>query len=105
MAHRSHPRSASSLPILEALEDRLTPTVTVQLDYRFDLSGFFNSQARRDLLQLAVNTLASRLNDSLSAIASSGVNSWSATFLDPTTGQTLTLPNLVVPANTLVVFV
>ncbi len=60
---------------------------------------------RQAILQLAANTLASRLNDSLSAINPTGQNTWDAQFENPETGSDASLPNLVVPANTLVIFV
>jgi hypothetical protein len=81
--------------------------VTIQFDYSFDTSNFFDTQAKKDLLQFAANSVANNLNNTLSAIAPSGVNTWSATFLDPssTTGKVQAVNNLVVPANTLIIYV
>ena len=96
----------STRPVrLEILEERLTPTITIDFDYRFDSSGFFNDPARQEVLQLAANTLGSRLNDSLSAIVPAGANTWDAQFNAPGTGAPTSLPNLTVPANTIVIFV
>lgn len=92
-------------PQIELLEARLTPTVTIDLDYRFDASGFFNDPARQAILQLAADTLGSRLNDSLTGIVPSGGNTWQAQFTNPANGIQASIPNLVVPANTLIIFV
>ena len=98
-------RKLTRPPRLEILEERLTPTITIDLDYRFDTSGFFNDPARQAVLQLAADTLGSRLNDSLSAIVPSGSNTWDAQFNAPDSGAATSLPNLTVPANTIVIFV
>src|SRR6478736_1841194 len=73
---------------VNALEDRVVPSVAIQFDYRYDSSGFFNDQARKDVLQAAANAITSRLNDTLDAIpAPTGNNSWTATFTNPSTGN------------------
>ena len=98
-------RRATWRPQVELLEHRLTPAITINLDYRFDSAGFFNDPARQATLQLAADTLGSRLNDSLTAIVPSGGNTWQAQFTDPGTGVQASIPNLVVPANTVTIFV
>lgn len=90
---------------LEELEDRTAPALTIQLDYSFDTSGFFNDPARRRVLEAAVNEVAARIDSSLGAILPSPGNSWTASFIHPSTGQMQTITNLVVPADTLIVFV
>ena len=98
--------NGSTRPLrLEILEKRLTPTITIDLDYRFDTSGFFTDPARQAILQLAANSLGSRLNDSLSAIVPTVSNTWDAQFNAPGSGAPTSLPNLTVPANTIVIFV
>lgn len=91
--------------LFDLLEDRVMPALAIQVDYSFDSSGFFASSSRRDLLEQAANSLASRLNDSLTAIVPGGINSWTAQFPNPATGATSSISNLVVPANTLIVYV
>ncbi|HEV8061049.1 MAG TPA: matrixin family metalloprotease [Gemmataceae bacterium] len=105
MKIKSAGKKSCCRPRLEFLEERLTLTITIDLDYRFDTSGFFNDPARQAILQFAANTLASRLNDSLSAIDPTGQNTWDAQFPNPETSSEASLSNLVVPANTLVIFV
>lgn len=97
-------RSSTSLEVRE-LESRELLSLSIQIDYSYDNDKFFNTQAKKDLMQLAANTLAADLNDSLTAITPSGTNTWSATFPDPSTGTIRSLSNLVVPANTLIIYV
>jgi hypothetical protein len=100
--------AASRLPHrlgIEMLEERLTPAITIQLDYQFDSLGFFNDQARRNILQTAADTLAARLNDSLAAIVPAGADTWSARFTEPDNGSLASLPDLLVPADTIILFV
>src|SRR4051794_15583819 len=66
-------------PSLERLDDRTLLSVTVRIDYSLDTRNFFNTQARRDLLQAAADTVASRLADALDAITPGAGNTWTAT--------------------------
>jgi hypothetical protein len=82
--------------------------LTIQFDYSHDDSGFFGGAnvSRRTLLDSAASVLTSRITDSLTAITPGGGNSWAAQPFDPSNpGSTLSISNLVVPANTVVVFV
>lgn len=100
-------RSGSSVrfrPAPEALEVRSLLSVTFQIDYSYDSNGFFNTQARRDLLQAVGDTIGSRLADNLLAIQPGGTNSWTANFNAPGTGSIVSLNNPTVPANTILVF-
>lgn len=89
----------------QLLEDRLTPAVSIAFDYRYDTSGFFNDPSHRAVLEQAGHDLTSRITSSLSAISPSGSNSWTARFFNPATGTETQLTNLVVPSDTLIVFV
>lgn len=91
--------------LLELLETREVPAVTVQLDFSHDVNGFFNDQSRRAVLQQAVNDVASHLSANLTAITPTGGNTWAQTFYDPATGQQATVSNPSVAANTLVLYV
>jgi hypothetical protein len=90
---------------LVTLEVRTLPSVAIVVNYSYDVDNFFSTQAKRDLMQQAANTLAAVLNDNLSAITPAGSNTWSAVFNDPSTGASRSIPNLVVPANTLILYV
>ena len=79
--------------------------IMIQFDFSHDTTGFFDSPDRRVVLQLAAHTLTARLGDDLAAIVPNKRNTWSASFLNPPTGNMATVTNLVVPSNTLIVFV
>ncbi len=87
------------------LESRVVPAVTVRFDYSLDTSGFFNDPAKRAALEGAVAPIAAVATESLAPIVPSGGNTWAATFVNPGTGQPVTLPNLVVNADELVIFI
>ena len=70
-------RSARWIPAFVAMETRVLPAVSIVIDYSFDAQGFF-TQPRRDLMQFAADTIATKLNDSLSAITPGGIDTWSA---------------------------
>jgi hypothetical protein len=100
-------RNTTNKPILEFLEPRLTPNVTIQLDYSYDTSGFFVGHPdRQSLLSTAANALLSRIGDSLGAIipnAAAG-DTWTAVFTNPSTDMTTQVDNLTVPANTIIIY-
>jgi hypothetical protein len=94
----------------ELLETRENPAVTIQFDYRFD-NGFFTNAndpqaaARRAILEQAGRDIGSRIDTPLAALQPSGNNSWTATVFNPSNpGQMISLANLKVPANTIIVF-
>jgi hypothetical protein len=95
---------------LEALEDRLTPSVTIQIDYSHDVNHFFLGHPdRQAALEFAANAIGSQLNDNLAAItpdATPGVgNHWTVDPLDPSNiNQTFQVTDLNVPANTIIIF-
>lgn len=64
--------SRRATPCFEILEDRVMPSLTMQIDYRFDTQGWFADQAhgqeRRTILNLAAKILTSRIEDSFAAI-------------------------------------
>jgi hypothetical protein len=81
-------------------------SITIALDYTYDTGHFFDTQAKKDVLQLAASTLSSALNDTLLPIVPGGVNTWTAQFPNPSNTQTTqSIPNLVVPANTVIIYV
>lgn len=93
------------VPTLGELEERTLLSLTIKIDYTYDTSNFFDTPAKRSVMEAAANSVASALNDNLLAIQASGSNSWNANFPDPGNGQLTTINNLVVPANTIVIFV
>jgi hypothetical protein len=95
-------------PAFDSLEDRQLLTVSIQFDYSLDKSGIFANPKYaylKQALEQAGADIASRLNDQLSAIIPSGSNHWTAIFTDPGTGERKRIDDLVVPKNTLKIYV
>ena len=59
---------------------------TIELDYSYDTNNFFDTQAKKDALGVAASYFENRINDSLTAITSSGTNHFNAGFFHPATG-------------------
>ncbi len=78
--------------------------ISIEFDYTYDSNGFFNTQVRKDALTNAGNYFSSRINDSLSAINSSGVNHFNAAFSNPGTGAATTINDFNVATDTLRVY-
>ncbi len=90
---------------VEQLEDRdLMSALAIQFDYSLDTNNFFDSQARRELLDQAASVFEQRFVDDLAAIQPLGGNTWNASFLHPGIGQSLSLSNLSVPADTVIIY-
>lgn len=81
-----------------------TTSITATINYSLDTNNFFNSAAKRDLLQSAADEIVSRFGDDLTAISPSGSNSWTAQFFHPGNGQVETINNLDVAANELIIY-
>ncbi|HED33805.1 MAG TPA: matrixin family metalloprotease [Gammaproteobacteria bacterium] len=79
--------------------------IQIVFDYSLDTSGFFSTQLSKDVLQAAGNTLGGRLADNLLAITSSGSNSFTANFNDPSSGASTSRTAYSVEEDVMVVFV
>ncbi len=90
---------------MESLESRQLLTIAIQFDYSRDTNNFFADTARRQILELAGETLGSRLDDELLAITPSGGNTWSLTSFNPSGSGSFTLNDQSIPANSVLVFV
>src|SRR5688572_14070473 len=91
---------------IELLENRKLLAITVDLDYSFDANEFFEDFARRDVLEAAVNEVVSRLGDRLSAVTPGGAgNIFEATTIHPAQPGDVTVSNVAIPADTLIVYV
>jgi hypothetical protein len=96
---------------LERLEERDVPAIAIRVDYSLDAranggSGFFEDHpgAMATMNRVAYE-MGQRVSANLAAIAPSGSNTWSATFYNPENGKLFAIPNLAVPANTIIVYV
>ena len=111
MFGRSKPRGHSrrvkrqNTQATENLEDRLLLTIAFEFDYTYDTSNFFNTAEKRETLELAGEIIGSQLSDSLSAINPGGSNSWSAVFPRPDNGNSVSVSNPSIAADTLLVYV
>ena len=100
--------AADLVPAVECLEDR-TLLTTLLIDYSLDSNNFFDTQAKKDLLQTVADSLTSRLTDDLEAITPgpSGFgfdNTWTVDFNHPGTGVSHDILDLAVPADTVIVY-
>ncbi|MBN9519980.1 FG-GAP repeat protein, partial [bacterium] len=104
-----HAMTAHRCLTVTRLEDRVVPTINVLFDFRFDTAGFFtNHPDRIATLRAAAADVGARFSDALAAIPfpSTPGDSWTAKFDRPGgVGQAEQVTNLLVPANTIVVFV
>ena len=76
------------------------------LSIKFEYVGsFFNDPARRTLLQNAAASVIERFSDQLEAIRPTSFLKWTAVTSNPTTGQEMTIQDLSVAQNELVIYV
>jgi hypothetical protein len=82
--------------------------IKIQLDYTYDTNGFFNQTGAKAALRAVADFYEPLLTDSLSRIDTAqwpAGNTWTASFTHPGTGApNEQITNLVVPANTLIVY-
>ena len=97
-------RRRTRLLSLEPLEPRAMLSITATIDYTYDTNNFFDTSAKKDLLQLAADTIVGHLQDDLSAITPSGSNTWSQSFFHPGTGSTQLVSNPSIAANEIVIY-
>ena len=98
-----------SIQRIEQLEVR-TLLTRFSIDYSLDTDNFFDTQEKRDLLQMAADSVSIYLTDRLAAIEpgpteSGGSNTWTASISHPSTHAIHSITDLVVPADTLIVYV
>jgi hypothetical protein len=97
--------------------------ISIQFDYSLDVNNFFDTPAKKDALEMAADVYETRLFDRLLAITRREGESWSANFSHPAglsdqfciiyngtpactqIRKSVTIENLAVPADTLIVFV
>lgn len=89
----------SAIPSLSAL--------TIQIDYTYDTSNFFNTQERKDAIEAVAKFYGDRIEDNLLRIdpADFAQASWNARPRHPATGVVINIPDLVVPEDTIIVYV
>lgn len=79
-------------------------SLTINFDYSYDTSGFFDTQ-RMNILQSAGNQISSRVNDNLTAITSDSSNQFNAIIPSPDGSGQTTINNTSISADTLTIYV
>ena len=82
--------------------------LNITFNYDFDTEGFFSGPegiTRRTTLEQAASFYENFITDSLLAIPTdSGLNSWTAIFSNPATGNQQSIQNLTIPEDTIIVY-
>ncbi len=83
------------------------PALTIQIDYTYDTTNFFNTHEKRNAMEAVAKFYGDMIQDKLLRIDAAEFPgcSWAAKSAHPVTGQTIEIPNLVVPADTIIVYV
>jgi hypothetical protein len=101
-------KSCRILPLLALLGlSGAASAIQIEIRYDYDTAGFFNNPDARAAMEAVADFYEPLIHDSLAAIdvAAWPGYSWQATFTHPGNGTTnFAVPNLVVPANTIIVF-
>ena len=71
------------VPTFGELEERALLSLTIKIDYTYDSSNFFDTPAKRNVMEAAANSIASVLNDNLLAIQASGSEHLDRRFPQP----------------------
>ncbi len=90
---------ASLLPAVPAR------AIVIQFDYSYDTNNFFGSNPEAVAALNAGAAFFTGFTDELAAVVPGGFNEWTAEFAHPGTGFLASIYNLVLPADTLIVYV
>ncbi|MFC2149794.1 matrixin family metalloprotease [Candidatus Auribacterota bacterium] len=77
----------------------------ISFDYTYDTNSFFNTQAKRDVLDAAGNVFESRITDTLDSITPGGSNEWTTSFTHPGTGGNQNIVDPSISGGVIVVYV
>ena len=80
--------------------------IKIELRYDYDTNGFFNQPGSKEALRKVADYFEAMIHDPLLSInaATDGGGSWTAKPTNPSTGLEVSIPNLVVPADTIIVY-
>lgn len=81
--------------------------ITIKIDYTYDSSNFFNTPAKKAAMEAVAEFYGNLISDSLLRInpADFPGSSWIARPTNPSTGVSVEIPGLVVPEDTIIVYV
>lgn len=82
--------------------------LNIQIDYTYDDNNFFDTQEKKDAIESVAKFYGDLLQDNLLRIDSSEFSStstWVPQIFEPATGNSITLSDMVVPENTIIVYV
>lgn len=77
------PIRALAAALLVAFSAQAEANIDIQFDYSYDSSGFFSDASHQSALNAAASLFESRFSDQLTAITSSGPNSFNTVFFNP----------------------
>ena len=81
--------------------------ITIKIDYTYDTSNFFNTSAKKSAIEAVAKFYGDLIKDNLLRIDATQFPSasWTANPVHPATGNSLSIANLVVPEDTMIVYV
>ncbi|YCM42840.1 hypothetical protein V2O64_16145 [Verrucomicrobiaceae bacterium 227] len=83
-------------------------SIEIELRYDYDTSGFFDQPGAKEAMRVCADFFENKITDSLTEINAGATgkpqNSWAARPKHPATGETVNIENLIVPADTLIIF-
>lgn len=92
------------IPTVVTLEERSLLSLTIRIDYSQDNTHFFNTPLKKQIMQLAADSIAADITANLAAIKPGNGNSW-ITFVDQASlNFHASFTNPTIPANTIVVY-
>lgn len=72
-----------AVALLVSLSAHAEANIDIQFDYTYDTNGFFSDVSHQSALNTAASVFENRFSDQLSAITSSGPNSFNSIFFNP----------------------
>jgi len=88
-----------------AMASQSASAINIEFRYDYDTNNFFDTQAKKDVLNAAGSYFSNLITDDLTAITSSGVNHFNVNFFNPANVSTsITINDFSVVADTLIVY-
>ncbi|MEO0454371.1 MAG: hypothetical protein AAFY98_09585 [Verrucomicrobiota bacterium] len=81
--------------------------IEIQIDYTYDTNNFFDTDEKKAVMEAVADFFGDMIDDQLLSIDASQFfrASWTASFIDPSTGGSVNLSNLVVPEDVIIIYV